>query len=491
MFSKTQSELIYSFLMAGFAHGIIEASIKPLCATMYKTQKSKMPNILHASWPAGIVVGAGACLLMGDSLPYRSAFIMPAIGAIIFGIGFLIAKKIPQDERIENNVSYLEMLREFGGLSIFLAVTFLFYEFANQAKLVGNDGQLISTARHLPISLIVGVLAGIIAAVTLKSMGKFLFFFLCLIMIPLATAEIATDGWIKKLMEPVLAADFSINSGWAIVLSAFIMMTLRFFAGVPLKVMSPLTLLLVSSLFSIAGLFLLSEVAGIMIFVAFVLYGIGQTFYWPTVLGFTSEQFPKGGAMTLNTVSAMGLLTVGIFGTPFLGVVADKYNSDIIKKEATGLYTAKNAEGKLSYGKPDESFFGFKYDSVNAEGLLVDDSLLTQKGKELKKIINSVPAKGSTKEQRETAAAAQVELNKLTTLQVNEKEGEKVKTDEGAALTKAVQNNGRKVLKVAALLPATMAVCFLILIIYFKMKGGYKPVILNEEDYQTANSGGG
>ena len=55
-----------------------------------------------------------------------------------------------------------------------------------------------------------------------------------------------------------------------------------------------------------------------MIFVAFALYGVGQTFYWPTVLGFTAEQFPKGGAMTLNTVSAMGLLTLGIFGMPFL-----------------------------------------------------------------------------------------------------------------------------------------------------------------------------
>ena len=53
---------------------------------------------------------------------------------------------------------------------------------------------------------------------------------------------------------------------------------------------------------------------------------VGQTFYWPTVLGFVAEQFPKGGAMTLNTVSAMGLLTVGIFGFPFLGAVQDSYS---------------------------------------------------------------------------------------------------------------------------------------------------------------------
>ena len=67
----------------------------------------------------------------------------------------------------------------------------------------------------------------------------------------------------------------------------------------------------------------MSSVSGSLIFGAFVLYAIGQTFYWPTVLGFVSEQFPKGGAMTLNTVSAMGLLTVGIFGFPFLGAAQD------------------------------------------------------------------------------------------------------------------------------------------------------------------------
>jgi len=139
--STTQSQLVYSFLMAGFAHGIIEACINPLCATMYKQDKSKMLNILHASWPAGIVIGAAVCLLFGGEggMTYRQAFILPAIAAAIFGIGFLISKFIPEDERVENNVSYLEMLKEFGGLSIFLAVTFLFYEFGTQLGLFGKD----------------------------------------------------------------------------------------------------------------------------------------------------------------------------------------------------------------------------------------------------------------------------------------------------------------------------------------------------------------
>ena len=55
-------------------------------------------------------------------------------------------------------------------------------------------------------------------------------------MIPLATAELATDAWIQSLMRPIMGANLA---AWAIVLSAGIMMILRFFAGVPLKIMSP------------------------------------------------------------------------------------------------------------------------------------------------------------------------------------------------------------------------------------------------------------
>ena len=48
----------WACICAGLGHGIVEAVINPLCASMYRDQKSKMLNILHASWPAGIVAGA-------------------------------------------------------------------------------------------------------------------------------------------------------------------------------------------------------------------------------------------------------------------------------------------------------------------------------------------------------------------------------------------------------------------------------------------------
>jgi hypothetical protein len=338
---------------------------------------------------------------------------------------FAFCHHYPVDERVEANVSTKEMLREFGGLGAFIALTFLFYEIMNQTiAAFGTDAPEILqkvAANLLTVSLAFGAIGGLVFGIVVKSKGKTLFFLLCLIMIPLATAELATDGWIRSLMAPVLKNDFALDAGWAIVASAAIMMTLRFFAGVPLKYMSPPALLLLSSVFSIIGLFMLSGASGLMIFLAFVFYAVGQTFYWPTVLGFVSERFPKGGAMTLNTVSALGLLTVGIFGFPFLGAVRDNFDAQTIKTETPALYQ--------KYEIPNRSFFGWHYNSIKANEVLTDTTL------------------------DKTAQAK---------------------------LKSKIDLSARRTLKVAAVLPLIMAIAFGGMLIWFKSKGGYTVVKLTE-----------
>jgi MFS family permease len=422
----------YACFFAGLGHGIVEAVINPLCASIYRDQKSKMLNILHASWPAGIVIGGLAYYFMiQEGITWGGAkwiFWIMLLPVAAYAVLFMMCHKFPIDERVEANVSNKDMLKEFGGLGSGLAITFLFYELANQLGFNFGD-------KHLMVSVGVGVVGGFIFGSVVGSKGKWLFFFLCLIMIPLATAEIATDGWIQTLMQPVLGTKYS---QLAIVCSAGIMMILRFFAGVPLKFMSPPALLLLSSVFSIIGLFALSSVSGAMIFVAFAFYAVGQTFYWPTVLGFVAEQFPKGGAMTLNTVSAMGLLTVGIFGFPFLGAVQDSFNAQTAMKEQPALVqkvqdekiTFTNGAGKEEAIFQQKEFFSVGYNSVNAG--------------ELKKLV----------------------------------------TDEAAVakLDTELQKTGQSSLKVAAVLPGIMAVCFILMILWFKSQGGYKPVVLTEEE---------
>jgi MFS family permease len=428
IYSNSYDSLWYACLCAGFGHGIVEACINPLCASIYRDEKSKWLNILHASWPAGLVIGGTVYLTLFQGndawVDTKSVFWWMLIPVVIYSIMFAMCKAFPEDERVEHEVGTMDMLREFGGLGAFLAVTFLAYEMATQMG-------LFSASSRLGSCVVIGALGGLAFGFAVKSLGKPMFFALCVIMIPLATAEIATDGWIQNLMKPTLGD----HAGWALVFSASIMMVLRFFAGIPLKFMSPPALLCMSSAFSIVGLFALSEANGIMIFFAFIFYAVGQTFYWPTVLGLVAEQFPKGGAMTLNTVSAMGLLTVGIFGFPFFGAVQDSINAQVIEREQPALVSTIKSEKRV-FGEENKAIFnvnvlfGISYHSIQTQGVL---------------------------EQKELSNEAKTSLQK-----------------------KLNDSVGRGTLKVAALLPSIMALAFLMMMMYFKMNGGYRPVHLEQ-----------
>jgi MFS family permease len=421
--AKDVSMLKWACFVGGLGHGIIEACINPLCAAMYTTTKSKMLNILHASWPAGIVFGGLAFILIGDDFSRWNNnfyFMLPPI--LGYGVIFLIIKRFPVDERVSANVSGREMLREFGGLGAFLAITFVVYELTNQVCGFRGDTESWVATNLLAFSSILGALGGIAFGALIGSLGKWLFFILCLIMIPLAATELGTDAWIRGLMEPVIGED---SSAWAIVASAGIMMVLRFYAGIPLKYISPPALLLVSSVFSMLGLFVLSSATGAMIFLAFTLYAVGQTFYWPTMLGFVSERFPKGGAMTLNTVSAMGLLTIGIFGAPFLGAVKDSYSAEAVREIG-----AQVSELPVEDFITKNNFFFMSYDSVKADEVMAHSSLQPSQK-----------------------------------IQLQEK----------------LDDTGRPTLRVAAGLPLSMAIAFLLILLWFKSQGGYKAIDLKNE----------
>ena len=419
----------WACICAGIGHGIIEAAINPMCVSAFRDEKTKAMNILHASWPAGIMLGGAIFLTVYTGTETwaeaQSAWFFMLLPVLAYGVMFLTVKRFPIDERVENNVSMSEMLQEFGGLGAFLAITFMGYEAFTQLGLFA-EGQY----SRLLVSLGVGIVGGGAFGVLCKSKGKPMFFFLCLIMIPLATAEIATDGWIQNLMKPTLGE----YAGWALVFSAFIMMILRFGAGIPLKYTSPLGLLLISSCFSIIGLFALSYASGIAVLFAFIFYAVGQTYYWPSILGFTAERFPKGGALTLNTVSAMGLLTVGIFGFPFLGAVQDSYNAKAVIAAQPALVETVKAESRTIEGTDtlivsEKNLFGVKYNTVNADAMMAQPEF---------------PA------------------------EVKEELGENLK------------QTGRSTLRVAAILPIIMAVSFILMMLWFRANGGYRALHLSE-----------
>lgn len=401
-FSATSpDQLYYAALFAGLGHGIIEAVINPVCAAIYNKDKTKWLNILHASWPAGLALGA-ALVIFFEDLGWQANALWTLIPVVIYGVLFLKVK-FPVDERVAAKVPYSDMLKDVGFLSSFLAAFLLTHEISN--LITGGEANIIT-------SLIIGAAIGGVFGFVTKSLGRPLYFILCLLMIPLATTELGTDAWIKELMTPVMGA----YAGWAIVLSAGIMMILRFQAGILTSRFSAPIILTISSAFSMAGLIMLSGVDGIWIFVAFVLYAIGQTFYWPTVLGFASEQYPKGGALTLNTVSAIGLLSVGIIGAPIIGAFNDNHTKNNVAELSTEVYEGSKKEAKL---------FGVEYEAID-----------TDKATEL------------------ATTAGLVE-----------------------EVADAKTKSGRQsLLTVALAFPMVMGICFFLIGLYFKARGGYKPV---------------
>jgi hypothetical protein len=209
------------------------------------------------------------------------------------------------------------------------------------------------------------------------------------------------------------------------------MVIMRFFAGPIVHAISPLGLLAVSAGLAIVGLYTLSFTTGMAIFVAATVYGFGKTFFWPTMLGVVSEQTPRGGAMTLNAISGIGMLAVGVLGFPYIGALqADKKIEAIAATSAAKTAGLVTSDGKLVPEVLDPRYI---YEVIHYK--VVNDDKLNAR-------IAMLP-----KEKKDEIAAA------------------------GAS-------SSQRALKNMTLFPGIMLVGYIILIGYFISRGGYKAQIL-------------
>jgi len=343
--------LYWGSVILGLGNGTVEAFINPVVATMYKRDKTKWLNILHAGWPGGLVIGGLLTLALGSQAAddWRILIYLIAGPAIIYVI-MLMGKEFPENERVSSGVSYKDMLAEFGVAGALIASFLIF-------KQLGGVFGWGDAAVYFLISISI-----VFYGVYCQSLGRPLLIFLCVIMMPLATTELGTDGAITGIMEePMKAAEWS--PLWVLIYTSAIMMVLRFFfAGPIVKKLTPIGLLVASAAFAVVGLFMLSSATGMAaIFIFATLYGLGKTFFWPTMLGVVSEQCPKGGALTLNAIAGIGMLTVGIVGGPLIGKMQEDSAKLAIEKESD-----KGTYAKLSV---DRTYFLGAYTAIDEEKL--------------------------------------------------------------------------------------------------------------------------
>jgi len=415
--------LYWGSILLGLSNGTVEAYINPVVATMFQNNKTKWLNILHAGWPGGLVI-AGLITISLDAVgvPWWIKIGIIAVPAVVFFL-VLLPLKFPVNERVASGVTYKQMLAEFG-IGGALVVAFLLVL------------QFIEAIPAVPpvVFIVLGVLMVVGFGIYTQSLGNRFVLVMALIMLPLATTEIGTDGWITGIMAGVFSEEGplqGLHPGWILVYTSFIMMALRFCAGPIVHRLSPVGLLIASSVLAIVGLVTLSMTASVMIFAAAGFYALGKTFFWPTMLGIVSEQSPKGGALTLNALGGIGMLAVGVLGFPFIGVLQAGHAIDDVKNstEIVEAAPALISDGELTVTVDKEAYYGvLPYQAI-------DDAMVAA-------VLEPLP------DDEETAVA------------------DKIAATKGASAQGALFD--------MAIFPAIMLVAYIGMYFYFKSKGGYK-----------------
>lgn len=253
--------LFISTLFIGMANGTVEAACNPLVTSLFPDQKTTRLNYFHLWFPGGIVIGTLIVFLFDKiGLNWQVQVGIMAIPTLIYGYLFF-KLKFPVTERVAAGVSSGQMYRS-----------------------------LLS-----PL---------------------YIFMFIC--MLGTAITELFTGQWIDVLLKNVTE-----NAILLLTIETGVMVIGRAFAGPVVKRFSPAGVLLFSAIVSSLGLYLLSHSTGTVLFVGALIFGIGVCYFWPTMLGFVSENIPKSGAVGLNFIGGAGMFAVSMY-MMFMGGYYDR-----------------------------------------------------------------------------------------------------------------------------------------------------------------------
>jgi hypothetical protein len=167
---------------------------------------------------------------------------------------------------------------------------------------------------------------------------------------------------------------------------------------------------------------------------AMVIYALGKTFFWPTMLAVASDRFPRTGAVAISIMGGIGMMSAGLLGSPGLGYANDRFSAAAVPENLKGEYIG---------AKESQWLFFSSVKTIDA-------------GK-----ISGVKEKISKAPDPKTA---------LATL-----------SDDERALHEATITGARHTLKADSFIPAAMALIYLLILLYFRGIGGYKPVHIDEQ----------
>jgi MFS family permease len=266
--STVEMVLLISLLLTGLGWGAVEAASNPMVAALYPEEKTHRLNILHAWWPAGIVVGGllGVAITALD-LPWELNMLVLMLPAV--ALAWMVASSVfPVTERVAAGVSY---------------------------------GQMFAELLKRPL---------------------FWVFWVCMFFT--AAAELAPGQWVNISLSNIVGMQGIL----LLVYVSALMFVMRHFAGPIVERISSVGLMFVSCLAAGVGLYLLSLAdSPLMAFAAATVWGIGVCYLWPTMLAIVSERFPRGGAMAMGLMGFAGGMSIQ-FVLPQMGAIFDSAKAE-------------------------------------------------------------------------------------------------------------------------------------------------------------------
>jgi len=269
VFATDFTTLFAATVLIGVANGFVEAGINPLIATLYRNDKTARLVKLHAWFPGGIVVGgvfAFAFTQLG--LGWQSKMLLMLVPSAIYATMFF-AQRFPDTERKAAGVSTAAMYGEL----------------------------------RRPLFLVV---------------------FACMWLT--AATELGPGQWVSNIFNEVMHSTLQAGVLLLVWING-IMYALRQFGGGLAHRLSPVTLIAVTAPIAALGLWLFGRAdTPVLAFAAAALLAVGTAFWWPTMLGLTSERFPRGGALALAVVGAAGAFSTAVAG-PVMGWINNTYGA--------------------------------------------------------------------------------------------------------------------------------------------------------------------
>jgi MFS family permease len=414
----------------GLANGTLEAVANPLVSTLFPENRTHYLNILHASWPAGLVLGGLVGWILGDGmhLSWKLQLGLFLVPTVLYGVAFF-GQKFPRSEASAKGLSIGEMLQEVGLLGALVACVLVGLFFKDQlgavlAFFTGSSFFTSPTWGYLAWAVAFALLM-IVGVNTNFSTGSVLLFVLFITHALLGSVELGTDSWIQNITGNILTPA---QGKVLFVFTSLLMFSLRFcahFIETHLK-LSPIGLLFMCALLAVVGLRMVSGIdtfVGAM--VALAVYASGKTFFWPTMLAVVGDRFPRTGAVAMSIMGGIGMMSAGLLGGPGLGYAKDRFTAEHLSATAPAIYE--------QYKAPVPSRFLFLSEVRGLDGTKLSAA--------------------------QTAAA---------------------KTPEQQTVSDASIIGDRETLKADSFIPAAMAAIYLLLFLYFKAIGGYKPLHIDE-----------